>query len=222
MISLIVLTLIRALGASAAPDTIDPAMPPSAPVVDGVVSPREYDGDPRVRFRTTAGEVRVWIARQGDFVYIAATVPDSTFYWGDDFVVSLDADGSADATPQPGDRQWYLRRTLESSIVSIATAGRWNAPGHEPSPLGRVRHTDDWDVASSSSPSGWSVELRIRAATFQGSGAALPRLAFRTYNDRPAGWWSWPAPPPRTPAQQVELSPGLWMPVRLAGRDHAR
>jgi hypothetical protein len=38
----------------------------------------------------------------------------------------------------------------------------------------------------------------------------MPRIAFRTYNSGPRGWWSWPAPPAGTPAQRVERDPRLW------------
>ena len=210
---LISLIAVGGIASHTRPDTII-AMPlRSAPVMDGRISEREY-GDYPIRIQTGAGDARVWVARHGGFIYIAAVLPDSTFYWGDDFVVSLDADGSADASPQPGDRQWYLRRTLDSSVAFAAVAGRWNIPGQQPPALGATRHAPDWDVASASSPSGWSVELRVRDGVIPASGGALPRLAFRTYNDGPNGWWSWPEPPAGTPAQRVERSPQLWMPVR--------
>lgn len=210
----LLLSLIALSGVRMAPpsDTIAMTTLRAAPTMDGRVGDREY-GDQPIRVQTGAGDARVWVARHGGFIYIAATLPDSTFYWGDDFVVSLDADGSADASPQPGDRQWYLRRTLDSSVVFAAVAGRWNTPGQQPPALGTTRHDADWDVASGSSPSGWSVELRIRDGVIPASGA-LPRLAFRTYNDGPNGWWSWPDPPAGTPAQRVERSPQLWVPIR--------
>jgi hypothetical protein len=194
-------------------DTLDLAPVRAAPVIDGRVADQEY-GEPPISIRTGAGDVRVWIARHGGFVYIAASLPDSTFYWGDDFVVSLDANGSSDAAPQAGDRQWYLRRTLDSSVVSLATAGRWNTPGQPFPMLGAKRHDADWDVASTASASGWSVELRIRDAVLDAPATALPRIAFRTYNDNPNGWWSWPEPAAGTPAQRVERSPALWTPIR--------
>jgi hypothetical protein len=214
---LVPLILIRGLALPTPPDTIDVMTLRDAPVMDGRVGDREY-GEQSIRIQTAAGDARVWVARHDGFVYIAATLPDSTFYWGDDFVVSLDANGSADNTPQPGDRQWYLRRTLDSSIVSAATSGRWNTAGQEPAALGSTRHGADWDVASSSSPSGWSVELRIRNSVMATSSAALPRIAFRTYNDGPNGWWSWPQSPAGTPAQRVERSPQLWTPLRQTQR----
>jgi len=211
---LISLAALSGLTTHAPADTIDAATLRAAPVMDGRVAEREY-GDQPIRITTAAGVARVWLARHDGFVYIAAALPDSTFYWGDDFVVSLDANGSADASPQPGDRQWYLRRTLDSSIVSTAVSGRWNTPGQEPPMLGPVRRGEDWDVASSSSSSSWTVELRIRDAAFGASSTAPPRIAFRTYNDGPNGWWSWPEPASGTPAQRVERSPQLWTPIRV-------
>jgi len=161
---------------------------------------------------TTAGDVRVWTVRHGGFLYITAVLPDSTFYWGDDFVLSLDPNGSADASPQSGDRQWYLRRTIDSSIVASASGGRWSTPGQPVPMLGATRHHADWDVASTSSSNGWIIELRICENAVKPGGAS-PRIAFRTYNDAPQGWWSWPAPAAGVPAQRVERSPSDWRPI---------
>ena len=183
----------------------------TAPVIDGRVDEREY-GAPAVRITTTTGDVRVWIARHNGFVYVAAALPDTSFYWGDDFVVSLDADGSADTSPQTGDRQWYLRRTLDSSVVLSAQGGRWEAPGQNTPSLGSTRRGADWDVASTSNDTAWFVELRVRESSIK-SGAGTPRIAFRTYNSNPRGWWSFPSPPNGTPAQRVERSPNLWLPL---------
>jgi len=194
-------------------ETLHVSSASSSPVVDGRVDTREY-GSPNLHIQTAAGDVHVWVVRNGGFVYIAATIPDSTFYWGDDFVVSLDPDGSADSSPQTGDRQWYLRRTLDSSVVFSAANGRWETPGQATAVLGPLRHHAEWDVASSSSATGWNVELRIRES-FVKPGAGTPRIAFRTANCEPCGWWSWPAPPAGTRAQRVERDPQLWIPLSL-------
>jgi hypothetical protein len=47
------------------------------------------------------GEVRVWVVRAGGAIHVAAAIPDSTFYWGDDLVVSLDV-GAAETRPGRG------------------------------------------------------------------------------------------------------------------------
>jgi hypothetical protein len=107
-----------------------------------------------------------------------------------------------------------LTRLLDSSVVSIAEGGRWSPRGSNPTVLGFVRHHADWDISSRSSPTGWVVELRI-AMRVVNRGSNAPRLAFRTYNDRPSGWWSWPIPPAGIPAQRVEWLPDLWIPIRL-------
>jgi hypothetical protein len=195
------------------PDTLDVLTLASAPHLDGQVGESEY-GAPTVHLRTAEGEVKVWVVRNGGWLYVAAALPDSTFYWGDDFVVSLDPDGSADTTPSTGDRQWYLRRTLDSSFVVVADSGRWFRAGHPPPTLGAARQGDDWEVASHSAHDAWTVELRIRETALN-AGSALPRVAFRTYNDRPHGWWSLPAPAPGAPAYLVERSPQSWVPFRL-------
>ena len=180
----------------------------TAPIIDGRVSDREY-GAPTRRITTAAGDVTVWMTRSNGFVHIAALLPDTSFYWGDDFVVSLDADGSGGESPGPGDRQWYFRRTLDSSVVLTAQNGRWEAPGQAPPMLGAARRGPDWEVASSSSATEWIVELRVRESSIK-TGSNAPRIALRTYNSDPRGWWSWPAPPPGTPAQRVERTPDLW------------
>jgi hypothetical protein len=198
-------------GASPAIDSLAIPTIATAPVVDGRADDREY-GAPALHLTTAAGDVRIWMSRSNGFIHIAAAIPDTSFYWGDDFVISLDADGSADASPQTGDRQWYLRRTLDSSVVFAAQGGRWETPGSAAPMLGATRRGEDWDVASTSSASGWMVELRVRESSVK-AGAKPPRIAFRTYNDGPRGWWSWPAPSQGAPAQRVERSPELWVPI---------
>ena len=206
--------LLMTLSALLASDTLRATTLPNAPTLDGRVAPNEY-GAPALRIATSSGDVPVWIARRDGFVYIATMIADSSFYWGDDFVVSVDPMGGSRTGVPAGARQWYLRRTLDSSIVTIAPEngnGRWYTT--EPSALGARREDRDWNVASTSTVSGWSVELRIRESAFR-AGADSPRVAFRTYNDAPRGWWSSPAPPPGTPAQRVERSAELWSHVVL-------
>lgn len=195
-----------------------------APTLDGEVSEDEY-GAPTLVLPTAAGEAKVWVTRSGASVYIAAVLPDSTFYWGDDFVVSVDPNGDAGGAPGAGDRQWYLRRSVDSSaVVTAPGTGRWHAPDTLPPMLGGARSGADWRVAARSEAARWTVELRVDAAAFgltaaEDTGTSsrpAPRLALRTYNDAPHGWWSWPAPPVGVPAVRVERSPDLWTEVRLA------
>lgn len=168
-----------------------------------------------LRIPTSAGEVEVWVERSPAWIRLFAVLPDTSFYWGDDLVISLDPDGSGGTAPGAGDRQWYVRRVPDSSRVFVSTGGRWMTPGVEPQPLGPVRVAPEWELAVQSSPTQWTVELRIRVGDFATSSAALPRLALRSYNDQPRGWWSWPLPPADVRAQRVEHSPDLWVPVVL-------
>ncbi len=46
-------------------------------------------GAPVLQFAAGSGTVNVWAAQHGDTTYIAAVIPDSTYYWGDDLVVRL-------------------------------------------------------------------------------------------------------------------------------------
>lgn len=190
-------------------DTIVVARLSNAPRLDGDVT--EY-GTPTLTMVTDAGPVRVWIARHEAHLYIAAMMPDSTFEWGDDFVISFDPTGRGGSAPDVGHRQWYLRRVLDSSIVAAAASGRWFPPGENPRAIGGTRSGADWDVASRNTASMWTVELRIRITP---PTALAPRIAFRTYNNQPRGWWSWPVPAGGLPAQRVEQRPDLWIPMRL-------
>jgi hypothetical protein len=194
-------------------DTVDVRELPRAPDVDGRADDAEY-GAPSIRLRTPQGEVRVWLGRRDGWLHVAAALPDSTFYWGDDFVVSIDPDGSGGATPGDGDRQWYLRRTLDSSVVHVAAGGRWYGPGAPPTSLGTTREHADWRVASTTNGAGWTVELRVRERVVR-TGNSMPRLAVRTYDDRPHGWHAWPAPPEGTPPIRVERTPDLWATLRF-------
>jgi hypothetical protein len=192
---------------------LDVAALASAPILDGRVGSEEY-GAPVIRIGTAAGDVEVRMGRAGGSVYVAATLPDTSFYWGDDFVVSLDHDGSGGSDPGAGDRQWYLRRVLDSSVVATAEGGAWHRPGTPFIMLGPSRSGDDWSVASMSNDAGWTLELRIDERTFR-TGEARARIAFRTYNSAPHGWWSWPPPPSGERPQRVERNPGTWIPVQL-------
>lgn len=146
-----------------------------------------------------------------DSMFVLATMPDTSFYWGDDFVVSLDVDGSGGKSPGDGDRQWYVRRDPDSSVVSTASGGRWAPPGFEPPKLGAARSGDGWAVSTSSDSASWSVHLRIARALL----GKKPRIAFRTYDDAPQGWWSWPAPREGERATLVERTPDRWIPLEV-------
>ena len=177
--------------------------------VAGLLRPPVVDGDlvevqaspPTLSIQKDSSVVRVWLGRSGDSLYVAADLPDTSYYWGDDLVVSFDPDGSGGSATGIGDRQWYLRRDLDSSFVATAARGRWSSP---PS-IGRIHRGKDWVVASRSTGSGWRVELAFYAPGSRSS------IAFRTYDSAPQGWWSSPAPPESTRATFVERSPDLWL-----------
>jgi hypothetical protein len=172
-------------------------------------------GEPSVRIRTGQGWALVWLLRAADTVFIAASIPDSTPYWGDDFVLSLDTRGDAAPTPQHDDFQWYFRRVLDSSVVFRGRNGRWEAPRDDPDwRLGRDRSGGGWEVSARNEPGGWSLLLRLDPAWFTGREGHRPRLAFRVYDDAPSGWFAWPAPRGASPASSVEGIPALWTPVR--------
>lgn len=205
MLTLLTLTATLALG-----DTLRIRPLPTAPVFDGLVSEAEY-GAPMF----TLGGGEGWIVSSRDTVIIAVRFADSTFYWGDDWVVSLDVWGDRGAAPGHDDFQWYLRRTLDSSVVFRGEQGKWRAPRDDPDwRLGKDREGGGWEVRSASDSAGWSLELRLDAAFFRETRAgATPALAFRTYNDSPSGWSTWPRRDRLRHPTEVERRPELWEPV---------
>ena len=180
------------------------------PRFDGVATEAEY-GIPAVTLATAQGSVAIWVVRSGDTAYVAARMTDSTFYWGDDFVVNLDPLG--DRTPGPGhdDTQWYLRRVLDSSVVNRGRHGRWMAPGDDPDwRLGKERSGDGWEVLGASDARGWSVELKLPVMWFADDSGRRATIAFRSYDDSPHAWYAWPAPRPGERPTRVEMLPGQW------------
>ena len=213
------LLLVSALLAPAVPDTLPIPRRELPPNFDGSVSDAEY-GPPSLTLATASGPAPVWLVRAGDCVYVAARFRDSLPYWGDDFVLVLDPDGSAGARPGEGDRGWVIRRTLDSSVVYAAQpSGRWEPPGGSRS-IGALRAGEGWAVRTRADSSGWSVELRLDARLLAGDAASgrPARLAVRAYADRvppEQALSTWPAVPAGTRVQLLERTPDLWIPVRL-------
>ena len=179
-----------------------------------VIMPTE-DGPPQVRLRTGQGTALVWLQRANDTVVVTAVIPDSTPYWGDDFVLSLDIGGDGATAPQHDDFQFYFRRMPDSSVIFRGRNGRWEPPRGDPDwRLGKDRAGGGWEVACSSDPRSWRLRLRLDPAWLAGENGRLPRIALRIYDDAPAGWFSWPGPGPKLPATLVEQDPSRWVPVR--------
>jgi hypothetical protein len=177
-------------------------------------------GQPSLRIRTGQGWATVWMLRASDTVFIAAAIPDTTPYWGDDFVVSLDTRGDAAGTLQHDDFQLYFRRVLDSSVVFRGRNGRWEPPRGDPDwRLGAERSGGGWEVGGASDARGWTLLLRLDPAWFDGEARRLARIAFRIYDDSPGGWFSWPLPPPGSRATLVEGAPSLWSPVQAPSLD---
>jgi hypothetical protein len=172
-------------------------------------------GSPQLRILTGQGTARVWLVRARDTVFIAAMMPDSTPYWGDDFVVSLDPEGDGAAAPQHDDFQFYFRRVLDSSVVYRGRNGRWEPPRGDPDwRLGRERSGGGWEVSTRDASGQWSILLRLDPAWFAVQADRPTRMAFRIYDDAPGGWYSYPAARGNAPAARVEQSPALWAVVR--------
>jgi hypothetical protein len=184
--------------------------PPPARIVDAASL-----GAPQVRLRTGQGTAEIWLLRARDTVFLAARIPDSTHYWGDDFVVSLDTRGDGSASPQHDDFQLYFRRVLDSSVVYRGRNGRWEPPRNDPDwRLRNERAGGGWEVSAKDGLRGWTILVRLDPAWFSGESGRWSRIAFRVYDDSPGGWFSWPSPPKAAPATTVERAPSLWAPVR--------
>jgi hypothetical protein len=154
----------------------------------------------------------VWLLRAADSIYVVAAIQDSTPSGTDAFVVSLNTGGERRSRPDHADFQWAFQRTLDSSIVYRGRNGRWEPPRNDPDwRLGRDRSGAGWTVTSTQEPRGWSLVLRLDPAWLDGIGASRPSIAFRVSDDRPRGWYSWPAPPAGVRALVVEDRPELWV-----------
>jgi hypothetical protein len=167
-------------------------------------------GSPALRLRTHQGIALVWLLRVSDTFFVAATIPDSTPYWGDDFIVSMNIRGKGGANPGHDDFQWYFRRTLDSSVIYRGRGGRWEAPRGDPDwRLGTDRSGGGWEVSARDDPERWSLILQLDPAWLQSGEGRLPRLAFRIYDNSPQGWFAWPHSAGVT-AVSVEQTPSLW------------
>jgi hypothetical protein len=172
-------------------------------------------GRPQVRIPTRQGTALVWLVRSMDTVFVAASIPDSTVYWGDDFVLSLDTRGDAAASPRHDDFQLYFRRALDSSVVFRGRDGRWEPPRGDPDwRLGSDRAGGGWEVSAWEGARGWSILVRLDPAWFAGEVGRLTRVAFRIYDDSPSGWFAWPRPQGAAPPSSVEQMPNLWASIK--------
>jgi hypothetical protein len=184
--------------------------------IDHPPSPREaidsaHLGPPQVRLRTGQGAAQIWVLRAADSFFVAARIPDSTPYWGDDFVLNLDTRGDGAPSPQHDDFQLDFRRVLDSSVVFRGGSGRWRPPRDDPDwRLGSDRAGGGWEVSSRADSASWSLLVRLDPAWLAGENGRLPRLAFRIYNDEPPGWYAWPPARGTAPPTTVERTPSLW------------
>jgi len=74
-------------------DTLPIPAARQAPAFDARADSAEY-GAPSIVLSRPAGELCLWVRSYQGQVYIAAFLPDSTFNWGADLVISLDTGGN--------------------------------------------------------------------------------------------------------------------------------
>jgi hypothetical protein len=209
--------ILLALAIQVAPrDTVLVRLVESAPADAG--SSAAALGEPALRIGTGQGAASIWLLRTRDSAFVVARIPDSTYYWGDDLVISLDVSGDRGPVPGHDDFQWYFRRTLDSSVVYRGRGGRWEAPRGDPDwRLGPSREGGGWTVDSRSEAAGWSLVLRLDAAWLEGEGGRRPGIAFRIYDDSPSGWFAWPAPAPGRQPVSLERLPDAWAALYSSG-----
>jgi putative phosphoesterase len=199
-----------ALLLAAALDTIRLVAAVHPPLFDGRASIEEY-GAPSIGITRPGGVTSLWLRRDSAYVYLAASMPDSTFSWADDLVISLDVPGDRDPGPGHYDFQWYFRRMLDSSVVYRGEGGRWRAPQDDPDwRLGAAREGGGWEVRSQSTDSGWSLEIRFDPEYFTPPPGRSTGLAVREFDDQPQGWYAWPHPSSVRQPTEVERRPALW------------
>lgn len=172
-------------------------------------------GSPQIRLQTNQGSALVWFLRSADTFFVAAAIKDSTRYWGDDFVLSIDTRGDGGESPHHDDFQLYFRRALDSSVVFRGRNGRWEPPQGDPDwRLGSQRSGGGWEISTRDEPNGWTLLLRLDPAWFRGENERLARLAIRVFDDDPQGWFAWPLPPATPQASSVERTPDMWAAVK--------
>ena len=172
-------------------------------------------GPPQVRIPTRQGTARVWLLRAMDTVFVAASIPDSTLHWRDDFVISLDIKGDGGPSPQHDDFQLEFSRLLDSSVVYRGRNGRWQPPQDDPEwRLKGGRSGGGWEVSDGNFRLGWSVLLRLDPVWLTGSEGRPARISFRVFDNDPQGFFVWPAPRDLTQPSAVETLPDQWAPVR--------
>ncbi|MEO8091055.1 MAG: hypothetical protein ABI703_12220 [Gemmatimonadales bacterium] len=199
---------------SAAPDTLSVRSIERPPAPGAVIDSIHY-GPPQLQLRTRQGVARIWFLRASDTFFVAATIPDSTRYWGDDFVLSLDTKGDGGDSPRHDDFQLYFRRVLDSSVVFRGRLGRWEPPKGDPDwRLGADRSGGGWEVSARDGADGWNLLVRLDPVWLEGAEGRLPRLAVRIFDNDPQGWFAWPLPRGTPQASSVERIPDLWAAVR--------
>jgi hypothetical protein len=204
------LPILLTLGLQAAPrDTLPMRLVESVPGDAASISATL--GRPALRIDTGQGAASIWLLRTRDSAFVVARIPDSTSYWGDDLVISLDVSGDRGRVPGHDDFQWYFRRSLDSSVVYRGRGGRWEPPRGDPDwRLGTSREGGGWTVDGRSDTAGWMLVLRLDGAWVEGEAGRRPGIAFRIYDDSPGGWFAWPAPTGGRQPSSVEQVPDRW------------
>lgn len=169
------------------PDTLQIRSIPAPPTPEEAVDSTGY-GPPQLRLRTRQGAALIRLLRSRDTFFVAATIPDSTPYWGDDFVLSIDTRGDGGDNPQHDDFQLYFRRTLDSSVVFRGRLGRWEPPKGDPDwRLGAERSGGGWEVSARDGAKGWSLLLRLDPAWLEGAERKIAPACRQDLRQRPAG-----------------------------------
>lgn len=98
----------------------------TAPVIDGTISPGEWEDVDPITFNNAQGEIKVYVKQNDTMLFFASNIQDSSFYWGDDIVIGLDTDYNGGNHPQTDDIQLYLLRDKYALNINLGTGLGWN------------------------------------------------------------------------------------------------
>ncbi|UCF07628.1 MAG: MBL fold metallo-hydrolase [Thermoplasmata archaeon] len=167
------------------------------PIIDGAISPGEWDGADFIRFYNDQGEINVYYKHDGSALYFMSQIVDSTYYFGDDIVIGIDTEHNGGTDPQVDDFQFYILRDVSSSQINRGTGTGWNSVPDE-------EWAGEVNNATSSDASGWIMEISISYAFLNITAARdVMGIEFRSYDDDPQGWFNWPS-------DGSEMSPDSW------------
>jgi hypothetical protein len=139
------------------PTNTDAPYEPNPPIINGVLSPGEYDNAASLVFPGYGGNIEVFILQDGSKLYIAFNSYDTTAYpyfsgggTGPAFQIFLDTNHDRASLPQPDDYRLTLTKGNTLS-ENQGTGTGWSGAGP----------AAQWNAAARTVPWGWQGEFTI-------------------------------------------------------------